>query len=111
MTDQRRTEEGSFTLQYEADTIFAAAGERLLDAILAAGIDHRHVCGGNGFCTSCRVEILAGAEHLTPVSRIERDRLGADAGALRLACQTRILGPAAVRPARPRSTQFSPYDD
>jgi adenylate cyclase len=97
----------SFTLRYDDRSIPATAGERLLDAILAAGIDHRHICGGNGFCTSCRIEVLAGSQNLSPVSALERARLGSDAGDLRLACQTRAHGPATVRPARPRSSRFS----
>ena len=39
----------------------AAAGSRLLDAILAYEPGHTHVCGGNGFCTSCRVTVQAGS--------------------------------------------------
>jgi adenylate cyclase len=96
---------------YESRRIPASRGQRLLDAILAAGIDHRHICGGHGFCTSCRVEIIEGSENLTPVSALERDRLGRDAGELRLACQTRVLGPVTLRPARPRSSRFGPDGD
>jgi|SRR6516162_833135 adenylate cyclase len=101
----------SITLRYEDRAIAATAGQRLLDAILSAGIDHHHICGGNGFCTSCRVEVLEGSQNLTPVSAVERDRLGRDAGALRLACQARINGPVVVRPARPRSSRFGPDGD
>jgi adenylate cyclase len=100
-----------FTIVYESRSIPASRGQRLLDAILSAGIDHRHICGGNGFCTSCRVEIVDGGHNLTPVSALERDRLGRDAGELRLACQTRVLGPATLRPARPRSSRFGPDGD
>lgn len=96
------------TLDYAGTALPAHAGARLLDVILGAGIDHRHICGGNGFCTSCRVEVLGGFENLSQVSALERARLGSDAGVLRLACQTRILGPASIRPARPRSSRFGP---
>jgi len=82
-------------------------GARLLDIILNAGIDHRHICGGNGFCTSCRVEVVEG-DGLSPVSALERERLGRDAGRLRLACQTVLHGNARIKtPARPPS-RFSP---
>lgn len=98
-------------LQYGERMLSAQHGERLLDVILEAGIDHRHICGGHGFCTSCRVEVLAGSDQLSPVSELERQRLGAEAGRLRLACQTRIYGDATVQVPPPISSRFSPFDD
>jgi adenylate cyclase len=83
----------------------------LLDAILSAGIDHRHICGGRGFCTSCRVEVLGDGRALSPVSDLERERLGKEAGRLRLACQARIRGAASVRPPVPQPSRFSPDAD
>jgi ferredoxin len=98
-------------LRYEENYLEADKGERLLDIILNAGIGHRHVCGGNGFCTSCRVEVVEGSDNLTPISHLEIDRLGKDAGRLRLACQTRIYGPAWVHVPAPSSDRFSPFAD
>src|SRR5919206_4815197 len=72
-------------LRYDDREIPGRSGERLLDVILDAGIEHRHICGGRGFCTSCRVEVVAGSENLSPVSALERERLGPQAGKLRLA--------------------------
>jgi adenylate cyclase len=93
------------------DTVFEAeVGERLLDAILAARIEHRHICGGNGFCTSCRIEVLRDGHHLSPVSPLERERLGGQAGRLRLACQTRVHGDVRVRVPPPEPTRFGPND-
>lgn len=97
-------------LRYGDSIIETRAGNRLLDVILSAHPEHRHICGGRGFCTSCRVEVIEGEEGLSPVSTLERERLGGDAGRLRLACQTRLLGEAAVRVPRPRSNRFSPFD-
>jgi adenylate cyclase len=97
-------------LRHGETVVWVKPGQRLLDAILRAGIEHRHLCGGNGFCTSCRVEVLSGSDHLSPVSALERQRLGKDAGRLRLACQSRFTGPIHVRPARPLSSRFSLYD-
>jgi ferredoxin len=96
---------------YGDHEIEASQGERLLDVILGAGEDHRHICGGRGFCTSCRVELVAGADGLTDVTALERDRLGTDAGRLRLACQTRVLGFARVRVPLMRTSRFSPDED
>ena len=98
-------------IQYGSQRIFAQDGERLLDTLLSAGIDHRHICGGRGFCTSCRVEILAGGEGLSPVSPLERERLGADAGRLRLACQAVVRGKVHARVPAPRAARFSPFGD
>jgi 2Fe-2S ferredoxin len=68
------------------------AGRTVLAAIHAAGHDWWHACGGRGRCTSCRVRVLAGAEHLAPPTAPElRYR---EAGRLRpderLACQCRV---------------------
>jgi ferredoxin len=95
-------------VRYADRPIVGRVGQRLLDVILDAGIEHRHICGGNGFCTSCRVEVVAGVGALSPVSALERDRLGSDAGPLRLACQAHIVGPAEVRVPLPRTGGFSP---
>lgn len=97
-------------LEYGEQTLQVRPGGRLLDTLLDAGVDHRHICGGRGFCTSCRVEILEGADHLSPVSALERERLGHDAGRLRLACQTRLLGPVRVRVPPARPSRFAPDD-
>jgi ferredoxin, 2Fe-2S len=101
----------SVTLEYEGRPIDASSGERLLDVILGTGIDHRHICGGRGFCTSCRVEVLSGSENLSPVSALERERLGSRAGELRLACQARIHGYVGVRVPPPAPSRFSPFDE
>jgi len=98
-------------IQYGSQRIPAQDGERLLDTLLSAGIDHRHTCGGRGFCTSCRVEIVAGGEGLSPVSPLERERLGADAGRLRLACQAVVRGEMHVRVPAARAARLSPFDD
>lgn len=105
------THSSSVSLRYADRTIVTKQGTRLLDAILGDGIDHRHICGGHGFCTSCRIEVVEGEENLSPVSPLERERLGRDAGRLRLACQTRVHGPAHVRVPRPASSLFSLQGD
>lgn len=96
---------------YGGVPVDATVGQRLLDALLAAGIDHRHICGGNGFCTSCRVEVLGDQTTMSAVTELERERLGHEAGRLRLACQAAILGPAAVRVPPPRTAGFAPDGD
>jgi adenylate cyclase len=64
----------------------------LLDASLAAGIPHTHVCGGNARCSTCRVIILEGQEYCAPRTAAETalaKQLGFDP-TVRLACQTAI---------------------
>lgn len=75
----------------------APYGTRLLDAILTYEPGHLHVCGGHGFCTSCRVRVISG-EGLSPPNRLERERLGSRCGPLRLACQTRVVGDVEIEP-------------
>ncbi|MGI8825963.1 MAG: 2Fe-2S iron-sulfur cluster-binding protein [Chloroflexota bacterium] len=97
-------------LQYQGRDIAARRNDTLLDVILGAGAEHRHVCGGHGFCTSCRVEVLQGGGNLSPVSDLERERLCSQAGRLRLACQTRLLGDVEVRVPPPVFSGFGPDD-
>ena len=72
--------------------IAVPAGGTLLAAIQAAGHDYRHACGARGRCTTCRVRVLAGAAHLTPLTEPERRYQAA--GRLlpteRLTCQARL---------------------
>ena len=68
------------------------AGATLLAALQAAGHDWMHACGAKGRCTTCRLQVLAGPEHLSPPSDAElRYRA---AGRLlpneRLTCQARL---------------------
>jgi ferredoxin len=107
----RSSMRGEIVVYYGDRALPATPGERLLDVILKAGVDHRHICGGHGFCTSCRVEVMEGGEGLSTLSDLERERLGPAAGTLRLACQTRVYGHASVRVPPPAPSRFSPFDD
>lgn len=69
-------------------------GQSILDASLAAGIPHYHACGGNAQCSTCRVLVESGAEHLTPYNHKEsalRARIPMPSN-VRLACQTFVTG-------------------
>ncbi|RYU80767.1 2Fe-2S iron-sulfur cluster-binding protein [Hymenobacter persicinus] len=83
------------------------AGATLLAALHAAGFDWMHACGAKGRCTTCRLEVVSGLEHLTPPTDAElRYRA---AGRLlpheRLTCQTRL--PAGdVTGRTPEATQL-----
>ncbi|UOR06969.1 adenylate/guanylate cyclase domain-containing protein [Hymenobacter aerilatus] len=69
-------------------------GETILAADLRQGIAHVHACGGNARCSTCRVVVLAGLEHLAP--RNEREQVLAAhihlPDTVRLACQTTLTG-------------------
>lgn len=39
-------------------------GVRMLDALLNAGVDYMHACGGKGRCTTCKAVVIAGMEGL-----------------------------------------------
>ncbi len=68
------------------------AGATLLAALQAAGHDWMHACGAKGRCTTCRLEVKAGLEHLSPLTPPEQryqaaGRLRANE---RLTCQAHL---------------------
>jgi 2Fe-2S ferredoxin len=64
----------------------------LLAALHRAGHDWPHACGARGRCTTCRVQVLAGATHLTPPTEAELryQAAGRLAPTERLTCQARL---------------------
>ena len=85
----------SFWVEFIGDrSIKVNEGESILNASLAAGIPHYHACGGNGKCSTCRVLIKDGVQHLTPYTEKEkllRERMRIPQN-VRLACQTFVTG-------------------
>ena len=78
-------------------------GTTLLEASRIGGIPHASVCGGRSRCSTCRVHVLAGAEHLPPPGEEEARvlaRIGA-APAVRLACQVRPSAAITIQPLMP----------
>ncbi len=63
----------------------------LLESIRTAGIVHASVCGGRGRCSTCRVRISKGLEHLAPPDEDEQKVLSriTESPSVRLACQIR----------------------
>ena len=74
-------------------------GTTLLEAASLLDVELSHYCGGNCSCGTCRVEIMAGARHLSKQRTAEKMALGAahTAAGHRLGCQTQVLGPVTVR--------------
>ncbi|HEY9621078.1 MAG TPA: 2Fe-2S iron-sulfur cluster-binding protein [Crinalium sp.] len=53
-------------------------------------------CGGYGQCGTCIVEIVEGAENLSPRTDVENRKLKKKPDNYRLACQTLVNGPISV---------------
>ena len=71
----------------------------ILEATLAAGINHTHTCGGKAKCSTCRVSIMEGLEKCNPRNEAEQkmaDKLNFPSD-IRLACQTNIIGNISIR--------------
>jgi adenylate cyclase len=78
-------------------------GMSVLEASRATGVPHASVCGGRGRCSTCRVRVGYGAEHLPPPAFDEArvlGRIGAGED-VRLACQLRPTHDLAVVPLLP----------
>jgi 2Fe-2S ferredoxin len=77
----------------------APAGTSLLSALQTAGYPVSTSCGGVATCALCRVTVVSGREHLTPIVESELTHLGSIARivGLRLACQARLTGTGDVQ--------------
>ena len=72
----------------------------LLEAAKELGFALNHDCGGNASCTTCRVEVQMGKEHLSEIDFEEQDLLDREALSEpwhRLGCQAKVLGDVVVR--------------
>jgi uncharacterized 2Fe-2S/4Fe-4S cluster protein (DUF4445 family) len=70
-------------------------GTTVLQAALDLGVKISHVCGGNGTCSTCRIEVVVGSENLSPINPQELAYSMGDGR--RLGCQARVRGNCAVR--------------
>jgi len=95
---------GTFTLTYaDGPVVTLLPGASILEMSRAYGVPHASVCGGRGRCSTCRVSVGAGREHLPPPSHAEQkvlSRIGA-APDVRLACQVRPRHSLVVRTLMP----------
>ncbi|WP_048922027.1 adenylate/guanylate cyclase domain-containing protein [Rufibacter radiotolerans] len=85
----------TFHIDFKGEKVIPVrAGQTVLDASLAAGIPHYHACGGKGQCTTCRVLVLHGKEHLSPLSSYEKTikTVRKFPDNVRLACQSFVTG-------------------
>jgi 2Fe-2S ferredoxin len=68
----------------------AVQGATVLQALLAAGIDAPHKCGGEAKCGTCHIFVLDGRKGLSKIQRLENEKLDSIVGTgskSRLACQ------------------------
>jgi 2Fe-2S ferredoxin len=85
-------------------------GTTVLASASSVGVELMQSCGGIGACTSCRVAVLEGAHHLSPIGAAEAEQLR-ESGLLtthRLACQAGVFGDVSVERPRWRSSPDSP---
>ncbi len=85
----------SLTLLSEGKSIKAQVGITLIEALSQAGVMVTAPCGKEGTCGKCRVEVASGVDSPTTA---ERETMPADqlALGLRLSCQAKLVGDAAV---------------
>jgi ferredoxin len=74
------------------------AGKTLLSSALELGVDISHVCGGDGACGTCRVEVVQGWDNLTPPTPDETYKELEEPH--RLSCQAKLVGDVVVNVAK-----------
>lgn len=87
--------------------------QTVLQAIGAAGIDWMQACGQKGRCTTCRMVVVEGKTHLSPLSEGEQrmQQLGRLPEGSRLACQCTLEGDVVVRVPRVNKLPHIQYSD
>ena len=83
------------TLSPLNDTVHIKTEANLLDALLANELDVIMACKGRGLCATCLVHVVEGHDDLTPMTDVEKRRLGrltTTKKNSRLACQARVMG-------------------
>jgi uncharacterized 2Fe-2S/4Fe-4S cluster protein (DUF4445 family) len=64
----------------------------------ALGVRVSQVCGGDGACGTCRIEVVEGWSHLTPPTPDETYKELEEP--YRLSCQARLIGDVVVKVAK-----------
>jgi ferredoxin, 2Fe-2S len=99
--DQPRHSHGGTALILPAGIeLTTCAGETVFAAADRLGYRWPTLCGGNGTCRVCAVEVRTGAEFLSSMSTAETEavrHLSRNGSLMRLACQLRIHGPVTLR--------------
>lgn len=94
----------------DGNIVISRIGPTLLEISRAYGIPHASVCGGRARCSTCRVRIVEGFEHVPEPEQLEQrvlERIGAGRN-VRLACQLAPSGDVTIArllPARGASPE------
>jgi len=99
MKTMKQNGSNKINLFKEQKEVICSENSTILEATLAAKINHTHACGGVGKCSTCRVSIMNGIENCTPRNEAEQQiaaKLNFPAE-IRLACQTKINGDISIR--------------
>jgi len=93
-------------------TIRQSPGPTLLEMSKIAGIAHASVCGGKGRCSTCRVQLVKGAQNVEEPSKAESKVLARFSSIpdVRLACQIRPKGDLTVRRLLPPDINMASTD-
>ncbi len=92
--------ENKVRIRINDEEVEVEPGCSVLAASIKAGIRHMHLCGGRGICSTCRVRVVDGADHLSAMEPFERVSLRGHlsfANDVRLACQAKVTGPVEVK--------------
>ncbi len=87
----------------EKKEIIVAQGANLREKAIQNGIDIYTLsgkmmnCGGYGQCGTCIVEVVEGMENLSEKTEFEQRKLKKKPDNFRLACQTVVNGPVAIK--------------
>jgi ferredoxin len=99
------------TITVEGEQPFELAeGKKLVLGIEDAGIDILHRCGGKALCTTCRIEVLEGADDLPEPDEDEQEALNDldEPDRYRLSCQLRPDSDLTVRVVKRSSKEGIP---
>lgn len=83
----------TLTILPNQKTVEAAPGTSILQALIDAGIEIMHKCGGKASCGSCHLFVQEGRKTLTKTTKEENEKLDAIPGVgskSRLACQAKL---------------------
>lgn len=73
-------------------------GSKLLDCAGAMGVRVSSVCGGDGACGTCRIEVVEGWDNLTPPTPDETYKELEEPH--RLSCQAKLEGDVVIKVAK-----------
>ncbi len=97
---KKAVDDGMVTVTVDGRSGKVLCGTSLLFGAWSAGVMLVSACYGHALCAGCVVAVEEGAEHLSPMTKTEREAIKAhgfpeqdeNGYPLRLACQTKVFG-------------------